>query len=468
MSDSQDILVPDIGDFDSVDVIEVLVSPGDTVDVESPLITLESDKATMDVPSPVAGTVTEVRIAVGDQVSQGSLVAVVTAAESNSVDAPAIATPLQTQAEDADNPKENERKNQGGEKKEPDRASEPLAETGAQPPSEPDAVATKAADPTPPPAPRPPPSLPPGSESESGPLPHASPAIRRFARELGADLAKISGSGAHGRIVKEDVTQFIKAALSQGVRDGQDGSGLPAIPEVDFSKWGPVATEPLSRIKRISGRHLQRAWLNVPHVTHHDEADITELEAFRKTLQSDRAYEGIRITLLGFVIKVLASAMKAFPSLNASLTPDGEHLVLKQYFHVGVAVDTENGLVVPVLRDVDRKGILELATELSALSARARDGKLKPDEMQGGCISISSLGGIGGIGFTPIVNAPEVAILGVCRAQTKPRWDGTAFAPRLMLPLDLSYDHRVIDGAEAARISAFIAASLEDPRRLLL
>ena len=237
---------------------------------------------------------------------------------------------------------------------------------------------------------------------------------------------------------------------------------------MDFSKWGPVATEPLSRIKRISGRHLQRAWLNVPHVTHHDEADITELEAFRKTLQSDRAYEGIRITLLGFVIKVLASAMKAFPSLNASLTPDGEHLVLKQYFHVGVAVDTENGLVVPVLRDVDRKGILELATELSALSARARDGKLKPDEMQGGCISISSLGGIGGIGFTPIVNAPEVAILGVCRAQTKPRWDGTAFAPRLMLPLDLSYDHRVIDGAEAARISAFIAASLEDPRRLLL
>lgn len=468
MSDSQEILVPDIGDFDSVDVIEVLVSPGDTVDVESPLITLESDKATMDVPSPVAGTVTEVRIAVGDQVSQGSLVAVVTAAESTPEDAPATATPPQAQAEDADNSKENERENQGGEEKEPDRAAEPPAETGAQPPSEPDAPAPKAADPTPPPVPRPPPSLPPGSESESGPLPHASPAIRRFARELGADLAKISGSGAHGRILKEDVTQFIKAALSQGVRDRQDGSGLPAIPEVDFSKWGPVATEPLSRIKRISGRHLQRAWLNVPHVTHHDEADITDLEAFRKTLQSDRAYEGIRITLLGFVIKVLASAMKAFPSLNASLTPDGEHLVLKQYFHVGVAVDTENGLVVPVLRDVDRKGILELATELSALSARARDGKLKPDEMQGGCISISSLGGIGGIGFTPIVNAPEVAILGVCRAQTKPRWDGTAFAPRLMLPLDLSYDHRVIDGAEAARISAFITASLEDPRRLLL
>ena len=468
MSDSQDILVPDIGDFDSVDVIEVLVSPGDTVDVESPLITLESDKATMDVPSPVAGTVTEVRIAVGDQVSQGSLVAVVTSAESTLEDAPATAATPQAQAEDGDNSKENEGESQGGDKKEPDRATETPAKIDTQLPSDPDSPAPKAEHPTPPLAPRPPPSLPPGSESDSGPLPHASPAIRRFARELGADLAKISGSGSHGRILKEDVTQFIKAALSQGVRDGQDGSGLPTIPEVDFSKWGPVATEPLSRIKRISGRHLQRAWLNVPHVTHHDEADITELEAFRKTLQSDRAYEGIRITLLGFVIKVLASAMKAFPSLNASLTPDGEHLVLKQYFHVGVAVDTENGLVVPVLRDVDRKGILELATELSALSARAREGKLKPDEMQGGCISISSLGGIGGIGFTPIVNAPEVAILGVSRAQTKPRWDGAAFAPRLMLPLDLSYDHRVIDGAEAARISAFIAAALEDPRRLLL
>jgi len=466
MSDSQDILVPDIGDFDSVDVIEVLVSPGDTVDVESPLITLESDKATMDIPSPVAGTVTEVRIAVGDQVSQGSLVAVVTAAESNPDDTPATAP--QAQVEDRSNPKEKERGNEGGDEKEPDRVAEPPTETEAQLPSELDSLAPKAADPTPPPAPRPPPSLPPGTESDSRLLPHASPAIRRFARELGADLTKISGSGSHGRILKEDVTQFIKAVLSQGVRDGQDGSGLPAIPEVDFSKWGPVATEPLSRIKRISGRHLQRAWLNVPHVTHHDEADITELDAFRKTLQSDRAYEGIRITLLGFVVKVLASAMRAFPSLNASLTPDGKHMVLKQYFHVGVAVDTENGLVVPVLRDVDRKGILELAAELSTLSARARDGKLKPDEMQGGCISISSLGGIGGIGFTPIVNAPEVAILGVSRAQTKPRWDGSAFAPRLMLPLDLSYDHRVIDGAEAARISAFIAAALEDPRRLLL
>jgi len=455
MSDPQNILVPDIGDFDSVDVIEVLVSPGDTVDVESPLITLESDKATMDVPSPIAGTVTEVRIAVGDQVSQGSLVAVVAAAESSSQD---------TSAKTPAGPKKEAEASEDGAK---ETAAEAPAQTDAPPQPDSDPPAPKEPNPTPPPAPRPPPSLPPMTESDSGPLPHASPAIRRFARELGADLSKINGSGTHGRILKEDVAQFIKSALSQGGTAG-DGSGLPAIPEVDFSRWGPVATEPLSRIKRISGRHLQRAWLNVPHVTHHDEADITELDAFRKTLKDESAYAQVRITLLGFVIKALASAMKAFPTLNASLSPDGENLVLKHYFHIGVAVDTENGLVVPVLRDVDTKGILELATELSALSARARDGKLKPDEMQGGCISISSLGGIGGIGFTPIVNAPEVAILGVSRAQIKPRWDGNAFAPRLVLPLDLSYDHRVIDGAEAARISAFIVSALEDSRRLLL
>jgi len=455
MSDPQNILVPDIGDFDSVDVIEVLVSPGDTVDVESPLITLESDKATMDVPSPIAGTVTEVRIAVGDQVSQGSLVAVVATAESSSQD---------TSAKTPAGPKKEAEASEDGAK---EATAEAPAQTDAPPQPDSDPPAPKEPNPTPPPAPRPPPSLPPVTESDSGPLPHASPAIRRFARELGADLSKINGSGTHGRILKEDVAQFIKSALSQGGTAG-DGSGLPAIPEIDFSRWGPVATEPLSRIKRISGRHLQRAWLNVPHVTHHDEADITELDAFRKTLKDESAYAQVRITLLGFVIKALASAMKAFPTLNASLSPDGENLVLKHYFHIGVAVDTENGLVVPVLRDVDTKGILELATELSALSARARDGKLKPDEMQGGCISISSLGGIGGIGFTPIVNAPEVAILGVSRAQIKPRWDGNAFAPRLVLPLDLSYDHRVIDGAEAARISAFIVSALEDSRRLLL
>jgi pyruvate dehydrogenase E2 component (dihydrolipoamide acetyltransferase) len=240
------------------------------------------------------------------------------------------------------------------------------------------------------------------------------------------------------------------------------------VPEVDFSRWGQVEAQPLSRIKKISGRHLHRAWLNVPHVTHHDEADITELEDFRKTLLNETAYAEIRITLLGFVIKALASAMKAFPLINASLSPDGENLILKRYFHIGVAVDTENGLVVPVLRNVETKGIVELAGELGEMSARARDGKLKPEEMQGGCISISSLGGIGGTSFTPIVNSPEVAILGITRAQMKPRWDGNAFQPRLMLPLDLSYDHRVIDGAEAARVTAFIVSALEDSRRLLL
>ena len=435
MSDAQDILVPDIGDFDNVDVIEVLVAPGDTVEVESPLITLESDKATMDVPSPVAGIVTEVRIAVGDQVSQGSLVAKVEAA----TPASKAAAPI-------------------------DEAPKSAADSAPRPePSVPEK-----SDPAPPVAPRPPPSLPPAIESDEGPVPHASPAVRRFARELGADLSKISGTGTHGRILKDDVTAFIKSALSQKAAGAQGSFGLPAVPEVDFSRWGPVETEPLSRIKKISGRHLQRAWLNVPHVTHHDEADITELEAFRKTLKNESAYAEVRITLLGFVIRALASAMKAFPIMNASLAPDGENLILKRYFHVGVAVDTENGLVVPVLRNVNTKGILELAGELGELSARAREGKLKPEEMQGGCISISSLGGIGGTSFTPIVNSPEVAILGVTRAQMRPRWDGNAFAPRLMLPLDLSYDHRVIDGAEAARVSAFIVSALEDSRRLLL
>ena len=435
MSDAQDILVPDIGDFDNVDVIEVLVAPGDKVEVESPLITLESDKATMDIPSPVAGTVTEVRIAVGDQVSQGRLVAKVEAA---------------TPASEATAPIEEAPKSTA------DSAPRPEPSVPEKP------------DPAPLVAPSPPPSLPPAIESDDGSLPHASPAVRRFARELGADLSKISGTGTHGRILKDDVTAFIKSALSQGTTGTQGAFGLPAVPDVDFSRWGPVETQPLSRIKRISGRHLQRAWLNVPHVTHHDEADITELEAFRKTLKNEKVYAEVRITLLGFVIRALASAMKAFPIINASLAPDGENLIFKRYFHVGVAVDTENGLVVPVLRNVDTKGILELAGELGELSARAREGKLKPQEMQGGCISISSLGGIGGTSFTPIVNSPEVAILGVTRAQMKPRWDGNAFAPRLMLPLDLSYDHRVVDGAEAARVSAFIVSALEDSRRLLL
>ena len=437
MSDSQDILVPDIGDFDNVDVIEVLVAPGDTVDIESPLITLESDKATMDVPSPIAGKVTEIRIAVGDQVSQGTLVAKVEASE------PAAETAAPAVVEKAP-------------QSEADSAPAP------QPPT-PEQV-----DPVTPVAPRPPPSLPPAVEPDDESLPHASPAVRRFARELGADLSKISGTGTHGRILTDDVRTFIKSALSQGAAPAQPALGIPGVPEVDFARWGRVETQPLSRIQKISGRHLHRAWLNIPHVTHHDEADITELEDFRKTLKNESAYAEVRITLLGFVIKALASAMKTFPLINASLSPDGENLILKHYFHIGVAVDTENGLVVPVLRDVDTKGILELASELDDLSARARGGKLKPEEMRGGCISISSLGGIGGTAFTPIVNSPEVAILGITRAQIKPRWDGSNFQPRLILPLDLSYDHRVIDGAEAARVTAFIVSALEDSRRLLL
>ncbi len=294
--------------------------------------------------------------------------------------------------------------------------------------------------------------------------------MRRCARELGADRSQIKGAGARERIPQEDVRQFIKAALIRPASDSRpmEGVGIPPMPEVDFSRWGPIDTKPISRIQRLSGRYLHRAWLNIPHVTHHDDADITELESFRQSLKQDKTHSGTRITILSFLMRAVVSALKAFPTFNASLSADGESLILKQYFHIGVAVDTDNGLVVPVIRDVDSKGIVQLAKELAEISARARDGKLKPGEMQGGCMSISSLGGIGGTAFTPIVNAPEVAILGVTRSRMTPVWNGTEFQPRLMLPLDLSYDHRAIDGAQAARFMAFLSAALEDARRLLL
>ena len=431
MSDIREITVPDIGDFENVDVIEVLVGPGDRVQAEDPLITLESDKATMDIPSPMSGQITQVMISVGEQVSQGTVVATLEAAIPADVQAdlqtpataPAPTTPAPSQAQDP----------------------RPAAQR-----------------------PAPPATLPPPVERSGDALPHASPAIRRFAREVGADLSQVRGSGAHGRILHEDVREFIKAALARETTGAETTTGIPAMPEVDFSRWGPTKTQPLSRIQRLSGRYLHRAWLNVPHVTHHDEADITELETFRQSLKQDAAQSGVRITLLAFLMKAVTSALKAFPNFNASLASDGENLILKQYFHIGVAVDTENGLVVPVVRDVQSKGIIELAQALGEVSERAREGKLKPDEMQGGCMSISSLGGIGGTAFTPIVNAPEVAILGVTRSRMTPIWNGTEFQPRLMLPLDLSYDHRVVDGAQAARFSAFLATALKDARRLLL
>jgi pyruvate dehydrogenase E2 component (dihydrolipoamide acetyltransferase) len=444
MGETQKITIPDIGDFENVDVIEVLVAPGEIVQAEDPLITLESDKATMDLPSPASGRITQVLVAVGDQVSQGAVVVLLDPAEADTAVAKPPSEPHSTQA-----------------------VATPTAVTAPESAASPAGPETATQSPLQSLAP--PSTLPPPLEGGSK-LPHASPAVRRFARQLGVDLSQINGAGARGRILQEDVRQFVKAALIRPASDSRpiEGAGIPPMPEVDFSRWGPIDTKPISRIQRLSGRYLHRAWLNIPHVTHHDDADITELESFRQSLKQDKAHSGTRITILSFLMRAVVSALKAFPTFNASLSTDGESLILKQYFHIGVAVDTDNGLVVPVIRDVDSKGIVQLAKELAEISARARDGKLKPGEMQGGCMSISSLGGIGGTAFTPIVNAPEVAILGVTRSRMTPIWNGTEFQPRLMLPLDLSYDHRVIDGAQAARFMAFLSAALEDARRLLL
>ncbi len=459
MSQTHDIVVPDIGDFENVDVIEVLVRPGDTVSAEDPLITLESDKATMDVPSPTAGVVKELKISVGDKVSEGSLVAILEAAESTESDAPSSELASSTSSSPRSDP---ESKPNGLQLQHETDQSETFPEVASSPESE-SGVKDERSSVPPPPA-----SLPSDAPTPLSGLPHASPAVRRFARELGVDLTKVTGRGPRGRILIEDVRDFVKTALISPSSAPTDGSGIPAIPEVDFSKWGPVEMQALSRIKRISGKHLHRVWLNVPHVTHHDEADITELESFRQSLKDEAARSGLRVTLLAFVIKAVSRALKTYPVFNSSLAPDGEHLILKNYFHIGVAVDTPGGLVVPVVRNVDQKGVLDIVKDLADLSARARDGKLKPDEMQGGCFSISSLGGIGGTAFTPVVNAPEVAILGLTRARMMSQWDGASFQPRLMLPLDLSYDHRVIDGAQAARFVADLVATLEDARRMLL
>ena len=444
MGETRKITVPNIGDFENVDVIEVLVAPGEIVQAEDPLITLESDKATMDLPSPASGRITQVLVAVGDQLSQGAVVVLLDPAEVEPVAAESPSEPHLTESVTTPTVVTA-----------PESAASPAGpETATQSPLQ--SLA-------------PPGTLPAPLEGGSK-LPHASPAVRRYARQLGVDLSQINGNGARGRILQDDVRQFVKAALIRPASDSglTGGAGIPPMPEVDFSRWGPIDTKPISRIQRLSGRYLHRAWLNIPHVTHHDDADITELESFRQSLKQDKAHSGTRITILSFLMRAVVSALKAFPTFNASLSPDGESLILKQYFHIGVAVDTDNGLVVPVIRDVDSKGIVQLAEELAEISARARDGKLKPGEMQGGCMSISSLGGIGGSAFTPIVNAPEVAILGITRSRMTPVWNGTEFQPRLMLPLDLSYDHRVIDGAQAARFMTFLSAALEDVRRLLL
>ncbi len=439
-----EVKVPDIGDFKDVEIIELLVAEGDEVEAETPLITLESDKATMDVPSPAAGRISELKVAVGDHVSEGSLVALLASAGERAAAAPAPRT-------------------SGA----PEPANETRARTGEPAPADEDVAPPQGAGRRAPPQ-----SLPPPVERAGGALPHASPGVRRFARELGADLSLIRGSGPKGRILKDDVKQFVKSRLSAeaAAPASAPGAAIPAMPEIDFSKFGEVETRDLPRIKKISGAHLHRAWLNVPHVTHHDEADITELEAFRQQINDEqaRAKSPVKVTMLAFAMKAVAAGLKTFPLINSSLTPDAQKLVYKKYCHIGIAVDTPNGLLVPVFRDVDAKGVLDLAEEMAEVSARARDGKLKPDEMQGGSISISSLGGIGGTAFTPIVNAPEVAIVGLTRHRMTPVWNGRKFKPRLMLPIDLSYDHRVIDGAEAARFAAFLCRALADPRRLLL
>jgi pyruvate dehydrogenase E2 component (dihydrolipoamide acetyltransferase) len=434
MTDPKEIGLPDIGDFESVDVIEILVAPGDEIKAEDPLITLESDKATMDVPAPFGGIVREVTVKVGDKVAQGAVIALVDA-ESGS----AAATPEQ-----------------------------PIS---AQTP-DPDRIATDSTDPpTPQAVHRSPPSLPPPVERSGDALPHASPAARRFARELGADLRTVRGSGPKGRILKQDIQNHVKNALSgtsAQTANNAPTSGIPAAPQIDYSRWGEIDVQPLSRIQKRSGPHLHRAWLNIPHVTHFDDADITELETFRQSLNADTRESTASITPLAFALKALAGAVRRFPKFNSSLADDGEHLVFRKYCNIGIAVDTTDGLIVPVIRDVPVKGLIQLATEMNELSRKARSGALAPEDLQAGCITVSNLGGIGGIAFTPIINSPEVAILGVARARITPVWDGQDFRPRLMLPLSLSYDHRVIDGAEAARFTVFIRELLEDTRRLLL
>ncbi len=438
---TQAVSVPDIGDYHDVPVIEVLVREGDVVAKDDTLVTLESDKATLDVPAPVAGTVRALKLKTGDKVSKGSPIctleveASAPAGAEGSDDEPAAA-PKQATAERA----------------------ERVAET-AEP-----AAGNLGQAPLPPPMSRLPTT---DAEASPGAIPHASPSIRKFARELGVELSRLKGSAPHGRITREDVQDFVKQSLQTPAAGSASasGGGIPKIPTVDFAQFGPIETKPLARIRKLSAAHVHRSWLNIPHVTQNDEADITELEAFRKS-QSEET--GIKLTLLPFIMKAVAKALSAYPEFNASLSGDGESLVMKQYVHIGFAADTPNGLVVPVVRNVDQKGIVALAQETADLAKKARDGKLKGDEMKGGCFSISSLGGIGGSHFTPIVNAPEVGILGVSRSTIKPVWDGKAFQPRLMVPLSLSYDHRVIDGAYAARFIVQLVKLLSDLRKLSL
>jgi len=439
VTDQIEIKVPDIGDFSDIPVIEVLVADGDSVEADQSLLTLESDKATMEVPAPVSGVIRQVRVTLGDTVSEGDVVVVIEADE--------VAEPAVSEAEV-----------QPGPEKKQTTAS--VAKVPVSPPApfttrpEPPSAGSRQSPPVPMDA----------NATSPGKSPYASPAIRRFARELGVDLLRVTGSSRGGRIVRDDVVVFVKSVMTGATAASSGGLGfdLPPPPKVNFSRYGEIELQPLSKIQKISGSYLHRNWLSIPHVTQNDLADTTDLEVFRKANAAKAEKLGSKLTPLVFLIKASVAALKKFPTFNASLDETGENLVLKKFFHIGIAVDTPNGLIVPVIRDCDQKDIFQLAVELSDLSQRARDGKLKPVEMQGGCFSISSLGGIGGTAFTPIINAPEVAILGVSRSSISPKWDGEAFQPRMMLPLSLSYDHRVIDGANGARFIRYLAARLED------
>ena len=462
MSNITAIEVPDIGDFDTVEVIEILVKVGDAVKAEQSLITVESDKASMEIPTSIAGVVKAIAVKVGDKIKQGSVMLSIEASAA-APSAAAAATPATASVATTSSAS---------------NASAPAAPSASVASASVAPAAPAVAAPSASVAAAVTPAAPPAGKLElptsTVGLPHASPSVRKFARELGVDLGLVKGSGAKERIVQEDIQNFVKQALAGGAgasgfaQGASLGGGLDLLPwpKVDFTKFGETTAKPLSRIKKISGANLHRNWVMIPHVTNNDEANITELEALRVNLNKENEKSGIKVTMLAFLIKAVVAALKKFPEFNASL--DGDNLILKQYFHIGFAADTPSGLVVPVIRDADKKGILQLASESSELAKKARDGKLAPAEMQGGCMSISSLGGIGGTHFTPIINAPELAILGVSKSYMKPVWDGKQFVPQLTLPLSLSYDHRVIDGASGARFNAYLGSLLADFRRIAL
>jgi pyruvate dehydrogenase E2 component (dihydrolipoamide acetyltransferase) len=446
-----EVKVPDIGDFKEVEVIELLVKPGDTIQAEQSLITVESDKASMEIPSSASGVVKELKVKLGDKVAEGSLVLLLEVSEAASAPAPA-ATAASASASAAPAISTSAAA--------PAAASSTVAPAASAVPVTAVLATTASAIVT-------------AATESNGQKPHASPSVRKFARELGVDLSRVSGSGAKGRILIEDVQGFVKGvmaggATTQAASGGGAALGLLPWPSLDFSKFGETSLEPLSRIKKISGPNLHRNWVMIPHVTQFDQADITELEEFRKSANESLAKSGVKLTMLAFVIKASVAALKKFPAFNASLDAGGENLILKHFYNIGFAADTPNGLVVPVIKNADQKGLSQIAKEMGELSAQAREGKLKPADMQGATFTISSLGGIGGTSFTPIINAPEVAILGLSKSEIKPVWDGKAFAPRLMLPMSLSYDHRVIDGALGARFTVYLGDVLADMRKTLL